>query len=393
MKQVIISLLVMGLIVVSGSSRETKRITLSITHPGFESKKAEEHDLEVKLDAGGNPLGYAMEVTSVFCSDEKCDVITLTMLWDSIGRFADYQLPQGSRLTKYEHEPFQKADYTKFDQLMRKRRSVLGDLDIKEIVVKQKEPAKNTGKGSREKPKDVAGKSDAVQKVDAISGATPSHIQQEVVEGAAYTCFTMWHWANGNTALKIRQHAQQLGKRDWLMGMLESDDTAKIDFALEAIVSRKFNDSAAQAKLIAAAKVASMDGFKMIASQLEATHPQRDAFYAALQELMAAGNTERRIHLLEQIDKLKQAPPMALLEQNAAKLAAVENFYELQLLLKIADKHQAQSDVLLSGIAKVLDHENFFFSRRAYGFLKDKKLPAEIHRAVENFEKKHAGSL
>ena len=334
-----------------------------------------------------------MEVTSVFCSDEKCDVITLTMLWDSIGRFADYQLPQGGRLTKYEHEPFQKADYTKFDQLMRKRRSVLGELDIKEIVVKQKEPLKNTGKASTEKPKDVAGKSDAVQKVDAISGATPSHIQQEVVEGAAYTCFTMWHWANGNTALKIREHAQQLGNRDWLMGMLESDDTTKIDFALEAIVSRKLNDAAAQAKLIAAAKVASMEGFRLIVSQLEATHPKRDAFYAALQELMTAGDAERRIHLLEHIEKLNQAPPMALLEQNAAKLAAVENFYELQLFLKIADKHQALSHELLSGIAKVLGHENFFFSRRAYGFLKDKRLPAETRGAVETFEKKHEGTL
>ncbi len=62
-------LLLMAAMVIPAFAQENKTITLSLSHPGFESKQAEEQKLMVRLDASGNPLGYSMDAKSVFCSD------------------------------------------------------------------------------------------------------------------------------------------------------------------------------------------------------------------------------------------------------------------------------------------------------------------------------------
>ena len=374
-------------------AQETKTITLKVSHPGFESKQAEEHKLQVKLDKDGNPLGYFMDVKSVFCSDEKCDVITLAMEWNKHGKFVGYKLPDGSTLTKYDHEPFDKADYAKFDELIKNNGSVLGQLEKHHIIVKNKDPEKNTKKGKKEKPKDVAGKSDALEKVDAISGATAAYIKEEVVEGAAYTCFTMWHWANGDTNTQIRIHAQDTGSPSWLAGLLKSKDADEVDFALQGIARRKLNEAEMQKTALAASAAASMDGYKILIDYLKAANKDNAALFGSYQELMKTAEGKRRVYLLEQSLKSTEAPPITFFEAAAGQIMDFERFYELQLFLSLLEKHDAKSDKLYAGVIKMLEHKNFFFSRRAHAFLKDKELPAAVKTSIEAYEKKHAGRL
>jgi hypothetical protein len=374
-------------------AQERQPLTLSITHPGFESKKAEEHALEMQPDAKGNPAAYFMEVRSVFCSDEKCDVIKLTMQWDALGRFVGYQLPKAATLTKYDHEPFEKDDYAKFDELMKHRSSLLAGLEPRDIIVKKKNPDQNTKPGTKPKPKDVAGKGDALQKVDALSGATPSYLQDELVEGAAYTCYTMWHWANGNTAAQIRAHSQKHGSPEWLHDLLGSKDVNEVDFALEAIAGRDLRDKAMQSKVISAAKDSSTEGYRIVLDYLADSNPEVEQRYAAYLELMRNATGPHRAQLLEQLLRQADPPPIAGLEPMAAQLMDFERFYELQLFLNLANKHPAPSDQLLTEIGKVLDHENFFFSRRAHAFLKGRNLPATLQTRLAHYETEHAGRL
>ena len=46
----------------------------------------------------------------------------------------------------------------------------------------------------------------SLEEIDGISGATPKSISNAIVEGAVYTCYTIWHLANGY----IRDHIQKL---------------------------------------------------------------------------------------------------------------------------------------------------------------------------------------
>ena len=380
-------------LVLPAFSQETKTITLAVSHPGFEPKQAEDHELQVKLDKDGNPLGYFMQVKSVFCSDEKCDVITLDMEWSKHGKLVGYTLPKGSTLTKYDHEPFTKADYAKFDELIKNKGSVLGQLEKHHIIVKNKDPEKNTKKGKKAKPKDVAGKSDAVEKVDAISGATAAYIKEEVVEGAAYTCFTMWHWANGDTNTQIRINAQDTGSPEWLSKLLASKDSGEVDFALEGISRRKLNAADMQKTALAASAAASMDGYKILVDYLKDSRKENAQLFAAFQELMKTAEGKRRVYLLEQSLQQKDAPPIGFFETTAEKIMDFERFYELQLFLSLLEKHDAKSDKLFAKVAKMLEHKNFFFSRRAHAFLKDRELPAAVKTSLEAYEKKHAWRL
>ncbi len=374
-------------------AQEMKTITLKVSHPGFESKQAEEHELKVKLDTDGNPLGYFMQVKSVFCSDEKCDVITLDMEWSKHGKFVGYTLPKDSTLTKYDHEAFSKADYAKFDELIKNKGSVLGQLEKHHIIVKNKDHEKNTKKGKKEKPKDVAGKSDAMEKVDAISGATAAYIKEEVVEGAAYTCFTMWHWANGDTNTQIRIHAQDTGSPAWLSNLLTSKDSGEVDFALEGISRRKLSEANMQKTALASSGNASIDGYKTLVDYLKTANKDNEALFATFQELMKTAEGKRRVYLLEQSLQQKDVPPIAFFETTAGQIMDFERFYELQLFLSLLEKHDAKSDKLFANVAKMLEHKNFFFSRRAHTFLKDKELPPQLKAKLTAYEKRHEKRL
>lgn len=375
------------------SAQEIRTITLKVRHPGFESMQAEDHKLEVKLDHEGNPLGYFMAVKSVFCSDKKCDVITLDMEWNKHGKFVGYTLPVGSTLTKYDHEPFDQGDYAKFNELIQNNNSLLGQLEKGDIIVENKDPEKDTKSGKKEKPKDVAGKSDALEKVDTISGATAAHIKEEVVEGAAYTCFTMWHWANGDTNQQIRNHAQDIGSSKWLAELLKSKEVDEVDFALQGISRRKLHDTEMQKTALVASSSASMDGYKILVDYLKNANKNNATLYQSFGELMKTAEGKRRAYLLEQSLQQNGAPPIAFLEETAGKITDFERFYDLQLFLTLLDKHDAKSDKLFINVGKMLEHKNFFFSRRAHAFLKDKELPAAVKASLEAYERKYTGRL
>ena len=373
--------------------QNVKDLNLRITHPGFASKEAEEHALTVQLDQDENPVAYHMQVKSVFCSDEKCDVIMLRMEWDALGRFKAYRLPSGNTLTKYDHEPFEKLDYAKFNELMKNRGSILADLEPHHIIVRNKDPKKNIQRGTKPSPKEVAGKSDVLQKVDAISGATATYIQEEVVEGAAYTCYTMWHWANGDTSQQIRQHAQDQASLVWLKQLLGSKDTDKIDFALEALVRRELYAAALQDRAKAAAQACSFEGYKVLANYLTKGHANPVELYQAYAEILRGASSKHRIYLFGKILNLEGVPPVEFCEQVGLELANFETFYELQLFLHLVEKHRITSDKLSISISKMLEHENFFFARRAYAHLSKQQLPLAVREAIERFGEVHRNRL
>lgn len=129
------------------------------------------------------PVGYYRKVFTEVCASNSCVPISITLYWDLLGRYAHYRLPPEEKLTKRDHVPFEPADYKKLHEILKNDRSILNDLDVKTIAETSAENSPS---------------------INAITGATPKTLDQEVIAGALYTCYTLWHQAHGS----IREDVQ-----------------------------------------------------------------------------------------------------------------------------------------------------------------------------------------
>ncbi len=156
---------------------------LTIVHPGDLAATPTLHTLVQTLDSDGEPVSYAMWVDSVICRDTVCDVVKVRIHWDALGRYQRYEIAPGSQLTKLDHVPFTKADLAKLQRIL-----AASDSPLKEV-----EKESMTGKETN-LPKGV----------DAVSSPTILTLKTAVIVGAGYTCYDLWHWANGLLTDHIR---------------------------------------------------------------------------------------------------------------------------------------------------------------------------------------------
>lgn len=125
---------------------------------------------------------FYMDVRSVFCGDDVCRVDPVRLYWDELGFFSHFTLKEGVTLEKGDGLDFEPQDYPKLQEILANRHSGLGELHKDELVREQ-----SGGNGA-----------------DALSGATVVIRKTDYIEGAIWTCYTLWHYANGEIGKKIR---------------------------------------------------------------------------------------------------------------------------------------------------------------------------------------------
>jgi hypothetical protein len=133
--------------------------------------------LELTYDNKGIPQNYSSEIFTQVCETGECKPVRIRLFWDLIGQYQSYKMPENAILTKMDHVPFSGDDYIKFAEILRNTSSVLESFDLSELT------------GSKEKA--------TVSQIDGITGATPKSISSAIVQGAVYTCYTVWHFAHG----------------------------------------------------------------------------------------------------------------------------------------------------------------------------------------------------
>ncbi len=177
--------------------------------------------------------------------------------------------------------------------------SMLGVVKKESMVTREKATKKKSKKpAANPAPKPTAGKADVLEKVDAISGATATYLKEEVVTGAAYTCYTMWHWANGDAPKKIRQYSQRHCTEKWLTDLLRTGSSEEFGFALEGIVDRSLFGSGIQALALARAQDCSDESFVLQMHALEKQHGDSPGLYTAYKLLLGSTSGKRRVQLL-----------------------------------------------------------------------------------------------
>jgi len=128
------------------------------------------------------PVYYYSKLYVPACNTGECKIIDMTMYWDIYGNYFKYTVPKVSPLTKANHEPFKKGDYSKLHFILTDTTSSLKTLKFDELTEKQ-----------------------AVKrfKTDGKTGASIKFKGELHIKGAVKTSHTLWHIANDKAHKRI----------------------------------------------------------------------------------------------------------------------------------------------------------------------------------------------
>lgn len=182
------------------------------------SKKEEPFfEFEIIADEEGLPDTYQAFIKSPVCEKDKCYEIEITMQWDLIGRFQEYDTLTGQGLTKLDHIPFTDEDYLRLERLLKDPHSPIGDYKKEELIL------------------DIR-KSD----IDGFTGATIRAINDIVVGGGVYSCFTLWQLANQKFTDSITKMTIDLFDKKLINKMINQEDLAVNYFIINNLKPNDF---------------------------------------------------------------------------------------------------------------------------------------------------------
>jgi hypothetical protein len=348
------------------------RITVPLVHPGTNDGKPAPCALMQARDAQGFLQAYYMDVDSVTCGDGACEVIPVRLRWDALGTFHSYTLPAGGALTKQGHQEFSAADHDKLRSILADPYSPLMHVKIDQVTAPDQ----------------------AVQEVDAVTGATPLAQQASVVPGAVYTSYTLWHWVN-SPAKTIRVLTERDCPDAQLARYLAVDTEAFVMFALEQLEKRKICDQPLLDTLMHRMRTGSdtlLDAaLHYLQSPPAAQDPNR--YYGAIESLFASAAEPKRIRYLESLLATPLPAPAGFYDRFSSHLTALETYYEVHLLLNLMAERNPGSEMVMRRALLLLDGKKFFIARRAYYALQDQTLTAPQRRHLEAFRQRYQDRL
>lgn len=142
------------------------------------------YTLKLAKDAENSPSYFYSNIFTPVCYTHVCKPVYINLYWDLLGNYIGYDVPPSEPLTKNDHKEFDPENYHQLHDILSNRESILKDYTIYELVDSRTYALSDS--------------------VDAVTGATPQTIKNEVIAGAVYTCYTLWHLANGNVVNEIR---------------------------------------------------------------------------------------------------------------------------------------------------------------------------------------------
>ncbi|MEM6804646.1 MAG: hypothetical protein AAF696_24815 [Bacteroidota bacterium] len=162
----------------------------------FASKDSNlEHQMLLLSDKTGNPLFFYSDIYTPVCIDNVCKPVQIEIYWNLLGEYVGFALEKEQPLTKFDHEEFESADYEKFHQLLLDEHSVLDRQSMDDLF----------DEGAKTEPDKEQVVFNGVE-VDAVSEPTKKVIRESTVEGALYSCYTLWHLVHGEVRQKVKNY-------------------------------------------------------------------------------------------------------------------------------------------------------------------------------------------
>ncbi|MGF6850230.1 hypothetical protein QFZ51_005465 [Chitinophaga sp. W3I9] len=176
------------------------------------------YELQLALDRDNRPLYYYRHIFTPVCYTGECKPVYINLYWDLLGNYIRYDLPGKEVLTKLDHKEFKRDDYEKLQDILARPNSLLADLAITDLIVPGTESLSDS--------------------VDARTGATLKTIKNEVISGAVYTCYTLWHIAHGTVTDEIARITDTYINPALLHRFLSSSNHAYQYKALEKVMDK-----------------------------------------------------------------------------------------------------------------------------------------------------------
>ena len=335
-----------------------------------------QYEVAATRDKDGSPAGFHLTFDMRVCPEGLCRIVRVTIYWDALGHYQRLECPADAPLTRMEHEPFTSDDYRKLDRILKDRQSVLGRLAAKALVEQQPEQEQQR---------------DPTEVIDGWSGATPQTVRDSVVEGAVYTTWTLWHWANGEIVPHLRAWTAQRATPELLRRLLRSELDREVEFALRHVQAHHASD-----------EQFADDAFQAMEDAGRLEHVE-----LALNFVSRAVRDEQRLHerLIDSLGRMDAHTSRPLLSYFASQpdlpaetleglSGALERlpYFQVHRILLLLEQRECSQKVE-ADVARLLDHENFFIARRAYEHLLKGAPGAATLPKLDAFREKYRGRL
>lgn len=326
------------------------------------------YTLQLALDNAGRPLFYFSNIFTPVCLTGECKPVYINFYWDLLGNYTRYNLPQHEVLTRADHRDFKPEDYGKLHEILSNASSMFADLQIEELI--------------------APGTENLADSVDGKTGATIKTIKDEVIEGAVYTCFTLWHIAHGKVTDEMRRITESYRDQGLLHRFLADSNHHYQYWAMEKVMDR--NGRIAPGFEADMLKVIRGKNIFTARSALQKTAP---AFFAEEERQSWLWDTYRNAAYPLQVTILKKLDSIPLSQTLVERLS--ENITtqgqeqcKLRLSLLAAQKQlppEAQQNLAMS-----MEQANEAYAASIYKVLKQFRPAGEaINSKILQYEKEH----
>lgn len=366
---------VFGLFAAEDSGRTEDEFEVELSDPVSPELPPRAYRVASLVDQDGFPAGYRLSFTTHVCLDNQCRTVQLTMFWDALGFYQRLEYPVDAPLTKKEHVPFQASDYAKLDQILKERDSVLATCSLNVVVA----------------PPTLDEQAALAAGLDGWSGATPQAVKDAVVDDAAYTSWTLWHWANGQIVSKLQNQTRQRATPAYLQRLLRSRDRRAVDFALRHILAHCPTDGRFVDDVFHVLETSDREHILLALKFLDDAVPDARERYARLIDSFCRLNGTNAPLVLEYFAAQADLPP-----ETRDGLAGVLDrlpYFQVHLILRLFEAKGFFSETIEAHVVALLEHREFFIARRASEYLAKQTLDAESHRSLEAFRQRHRGRL
>lgn len=359
------SIIVFSAFFFDGTTQEEVKYEITVDHPGFGEEDRREYDLWSMVSDNHQIDGYYLDVESVICVDHRCKIVPVRIYWDALGNYEKYELADGMIMEKTGGEPFLDEDYARLHEVLLDKSSPYKDLSYYHITHE-----KVVGEGE----------------VDAVTGATAIVLDESrTVRGGAWTCYTLWHWANGNVIPKIQRITGSASSSDELLEHMASNDHQRQSFALHELTNRGDYSPKVVDNVIQEMSNAESDPHFLRGVLSYLNQGPSSTFYDSLEKLLLSSPKNRRMLMWKSVSKYTETPPPAYFDKFFEKIIQSENYQEINLFLSLLEEKKGLSRGLVQEMVPLLEEEYSIINRRIYWFLSAQKLSKAQARTLEEY--------
>jgi len=223
--------------------------------------------------------------------------------------------------------------------------------------------------------------------VDAVSGATSKSIADMVVRGAAFTTYKLWNTVNGSTMDVVSELTEKQLTPALVHRILQSTDITDKLWALH----RMNNTIAMTPQLeVSLLEIIASDDFYLSYTAIQAIntiHLTSADLQKCLFSIYQKANHSIKTALIK---KLMDAPFLSSeIVRDSRSLLGQLNGQQLGEMLQLYTKHGVNDMETYTAVAKILENENKYISKKAYTFLSAVKTKNSILlESTKDYKKK-----